>query len=115
MRKPYSTRQIKALAKTLGLEVLNAHDIKINGAFRGTSGFISNPKRTAYLYFNTESSCLETLADKVLLRSAKDERDWVGGRNMFIDTDKVGEVIHKFFLDVDNPHRNNTGITPLDI
>ena len=42
MSKPMSTRQVRNAVKSLNLVLVNGHDIKINGDFRGSSGFITD-------------------------------------------------------------------------
>ena len=56
MSKPMSTRQVRNAVKSLNLVLVNGHDTKINGDFRGSCGFITNAAKTIFVYYDTESS-----------------------------------------------------------
>ena len=97
MRNPMSTRQVRNAVKSLNLVLDNGHDIKINGDFRGSSGFITNSAKTIFVYYNTESSVLSSLADKILVRAAKSDRDYTGGRNEFVEPEKFLDTVNWYF------------------
>lgn len=97
MSKPMSTRQVRNAVKSLNLVLVNGHDIKINGDFRGSSGFITNSDHTIFVYYDTESSCLSSLAGKILVRAAKSDRDYTGGRNEFAEPEKFLDTVNWYF------------------
>lgn len=59
----------------------NLSNININGAKRGCSGFIRNPKNGIVVYISTEKSCYRPLSDKNLVRFAKDTKDYGGAHS----------------------------------
>lgn len=105
MSKPYSTRKVRNLVSLLGLALERAHDIRINDDFRGSSGFITNKGHTVFVYYNTESCCLSSLADKILVRGAKSDKDYSGGRNEFVEPDKFLDAVNWYFRNNVTPDR----------
>ena len=97
MSKPMSTRQVRNAVKSLNLILVNGHDIKINGDFRGSSGFITNSAHAIFVYYNTESSCLSSLAGKILVRAAKSDCDYTGGRTEFVEPEKFLDAVNWYF------------------
>lgn len=76
-------------------------NIKVNGDSRGCSGFIKNNKTGILIYINTEpSGCYfrPTLSDKrtgynILIRYAKDMKDYRGGMNYFVDAYYLYDIL----------------------
>ncbi|MCQ2300289.1 MAG: hypothetical protein MJZ81_09225 [Bacteroidales bacterium] len=64
-------------------DMVNFKNIKVNGVVRGCSGFLRYSNGN-YVYVNTEPSCLSSLSDKILYRSAKNEKDFTGGENHYV-------------------------------
>ena len=54
-------------------------NIRVNGQLRGCSGFISDPVANRVVYINTEAS--DQTHTMALYRTARNERDYKGGRN----------------------------------
>jgi hypothetical protein len=105
MNKPMSTRQVRNAVKTLNLVLETGKDIKINGDFRGSSGFITNAAKNIFVYYNTESSCLSSLAGKILVRAAKSACDYTGGRNEFAEPEKFLDTVNWYFKNNYTPDR----------
>jgi len=97
MSKPMSTRQVRNAVKSLNLVLVNGHDTKINGDFRGSCGFITNAAKTIFVYYDTESSVLSSLAGKILVRAAKSDCDYTGGRNEFVEPEKFLDAVNWYF------------------
>lgn len=77
-----------------GLE-FHLKNIKVNGQNRGCSGFIKNVSNGNIVYVNTEKSCYSPLADKNLYRTAKDLKDYTGGRNRWATDDRIAiEIVN---------------------
>lgn len=77
-----------------GYEV-EIQNIKINGAYRGCSGFIRNPTNGVTVYINTEKSCYAPLNKMNLVRFAKDMKDYGGvhSRNEWADDASIAKKI----------------------
>ena len=105
MNKPMSTRQVRNAVKSLNLFLVNGRDTKINGDFRGSYGFITNAAKTIFVYYNTESSCLLSLADKILVRAARSDRDYTGGRNKFVEPENFLDAVNWYFKNNYTPDR----------
>lgn len=80
-----STTKVKNLLKKAGgYEVENCHNIRVNGQLRGCSGFIRKAGSERTVYFNTEYVVsLGRDDDRLLVRYARDSRDYTGGRNEY--------------------------------
>lgn len=68
-------------------------NILVNGSRRGCSGFIKNLDNGTIVYVNTEPSVYGPLSNKVLYRTARDFKDYTGGRNHH------GSVNNDIFID----------------
>lgn len=64
-------------------DMVDFHNIKVNGETRGCSGFLRY-ENGQLIYVNTEYSCYGPLSDKILYRRAKHEKDYCGERNNFL-------------------------------
>ena len=67
------------------------NNIQINGAKRGCSGFIFNKETKKVVYISTEISWLKP----VLIRTAKNNKDYTGGINNFIDVQDIPNWVEK--------------------
>jgi len=65
----------EAAAKGINISI-QAKNISINGRKVGCSGFARNVDTGSVVYFNTEKSTYDPLADKSLYRYALDEKDF---------------------------------------
>ena len=63
-------RKIKAAFG--GKYIFNLHNIRINGAMRGCSGYIQNPETHKTIYLTTESTSCRWLDKKLMFRIADD-------------------------------------------
>lgn len=68
-------------------------DIVINGSKRGCCGFISNPSNAHFVYVNTEECAFGPLSNRNLVRYAKDEKDYRGGRNQWFYEETTAKAI----------------------
>ena len=71
-------REFRKVAKKEGLEILSLR----KGHFE-MYGFVKNPKTNKVVYFNTTDVRNPQSFEHCLYRSAKDEKDFIGGVNMF--------------------------------
>lgn len=91
-------RLVKAnseLEKPLTLAV-SLTNITVNGDKRGCSGFVENKRTGKTVYLNTEVIPLLEIDNKrYMYRTAKNTRDYVGGRNQWAESmeELVKEVL----------------------
>lgn len=70
--------QLKEIFKDQPVEI-SMKGIRVNGSFRGVSGFIKNTRTDLVVYINTENS----VSLGMLYRCARDLKDYQGGSNRF--------------------------------
>lgn len=87
--------KLKNGLKKVGDYECNLHNININGAKRGCSGFVKNSRNGVIVYVNTEKSCYAPLSKLNLVRFAKDMKDWGGAhsRNEWANDNSIVEKI----------------------
>jgi len=76
----------------------NLKNIDINGSKRGCSGFITNNKNNKVCYITTEASEASWLKP-VMIRTAKNIKDYTGGINNFIDTIDIVKKVTSLLSD----------------
>jgi hypothetical protein len=76
--KLMDTRSLNQVIKTNTDYEPQLKTIKINGHSQGCSGFVKNPRNNHWAYLTTD-----IMPQEVLLRSAKDNHDYTGGRNQY--------------------------------
>lgn len=74
-------------------------NININGAKRGCSGFVVNPKNGIVVYVNTEKSCYEPLSRKNLVRYVRNTKDYTGYINEYATDEEVVNKITSMLND----------------
>jgi len=75
-------------------------NININGQTRGCSGFILNPETGKYCYITTEpffdygegNGLFGNPRNAVMMRTAKSNRDYTGGRNQWLPVEDIVET-----------------------
>ena len=70
---------------------------RINGEFRGCSGFIIHEPSGRIAYVDTEQSCFGPLSDKFMYRSADSLKDYKGHRNRWTDNRDIDSLV----MDID--------------
>lgn len=100
MMNPIGIVKARNLFRGVG-EVLNGRNVRVNGVLRGSSGFVRIPGSLTLVYFNTEDPGCGILSEKILIRTAKDERDFVGGFNHFVSRD---DFVHYTSWLANNPN-----------
>lgn len=85
---PPTTRRLRSMFRGQPFE-LHISDIRINGMIRGCSGFLRNTDSGKICYINSEGSCLQTLANKILIRTAVNLSDYTGGQNHFVELNEI--------------------------
>ena len=96
MKSPYlKTKLWNAVQKANDMYKLDLeeslHNISVNGSKRGCSGHIINKRNGKCIYLTTEKSCGVYLANKSMIRYAKDAKDFSSislgcvGRNVFVE------------------------------
>ena len=76
---------------------ISLKNVRINGDPRGCDGFIEHPATGRIVYVNTEQFTRPGLPE-TLYRTAKDTRDFHGGRNQFADAEELPEAIVDLLL-----------------
>lgn len=76
--------RLKAIDPSLTVTLRNN---RVNGAFTGCSGFVSN-ERGQYVYLNTEGR-----GQRCLYRTATGPRDFSGGSNRFAEPDGLAQAV----------------------
>ena len=76
----------------------NLNNIDINGSKRGCWGFITNNKNNKVCYITTEASGASWLKP-VMIRTAKNIRDYTGGINNFIDVIDIVKTMNLLLSD----------------
>ena len=74
--------KFKNLVKRSGFEVIDGHNVRINGLCVGCGGFLKKPGDERLVYFNTDN-----LGNKVLYRTAQNAKDYTGGTNCYATFD----------------------------
>ena len=84
LRGYISSRKVRSVVGKMRYELVNVSTISVNHVRRGCSGFIKDPDKGILVYFSTEPLAFEK-PGRILYRSAKNERDYVGGSNHWCD------------------------------
>ena len=71
----------------------NLSNISVNGSKRGCSGFITNKLNGKHVYINTESSIQASYANKILIRTAKNTKDYTGGYNQYTTEENLVNAV----------------------
>lgn len=80
--------QIKALDRDLVVELKN---VRVNGNALGCSGFVTNPNTGAVTYICTDNN--HGTNAQPMFRTAKDTKDYAGGRNHFAAYDDLAAEV----------------------
>lgn len=97
MKEIITARKFRSRIKKEDPELeVKVKDININGVVKGCSGFITNPRNGNVIYVNTEGSCYEPLADKIMYRKAKDTKDYSGGQNRWCHHSLAAKEVAEF-------------------
>lgn len=71
--------------------VVELRNVRVNGNLFGCSGFITDPETGHVVYVNTDHNH-GTMYDRALYRTAKDTKDFTGGRNHTSDYDGLAQA-----------------------
>ena len=77
-------RTINQILKNAGLVPVDHSNSNINGRKQGFTGFWKNPNEDKYVYVCTDM--MPAPYGNVLIRSAKNEKDFTGGYNQYAKT-----------------------------
>lgn len=96
------SRKIRGLFRGLPYR-LEIKDINVNGQKRGCSGFITNTETGSVCYITTEpffdgkggSGLYNDKQKSILMRSAKNTKDYVGGANRWLAISDVVDMADK--------------------
>jgi hypothetical protein len=69
-------------------------NVSVNGSKRGCRGFIVNPSNGLIAYVDTEH-LLNPHVSGALYRTAKNLKDYYGGRNLYAPADQLAKAIVK--------------------
>lgn len=90
MNKPVTMTIVKNRLKKIAPDVVPAlRNIRINGHVHGCSGFLTDPATGAVVYLTTDMN--HGTAREAMYRTARDTRDYTGGRNHNCDFDEITE------------------------
>jgi len=89
---PLLATKVKNLLKNEDYE-FKIRDIRINGTNRGCSGFVTSKTTGKTIYLNTEDVVYQPLQNKILVRTAKDDKDYIGGPNQWVTIDELGSKV----------------------
>lgn len=71
----------------------NLSNISVNGSKRGCSGFITNTLNGKHVYINTESLIQNFSGNKILIRTAKNTKDYTGGYNKYTTEENLVNAV----------------------
>lgn len=71
----------------------NLSNISVNGSKRGCSGFITNKLNGKHVYINTESLIQAFSGNKILIRTAKNTKDYTGGYNQYTTEENLVNAV----------------------
>ena len=91
-----SVTKVRNAMRKAGFELVNAKNSRRNNVLEGSFGFIRDPKSGRFVYFDADASACFN-GDKVLYRTAKDEHDYTGGRNNFVEFEGLAQAVADLF------------------
>ena len=95
-----SVTKMRNAMRKVGYELVNASNDRRNNVLEGSSGFIKDPVSGRLVYFSADAS----FSDRILYRTAKDERDYTGGANLYAGFSELGQAVADLFA---HPERWN--------
>ena len=96
-------KELESQGKNSGNYEIILKNTLVNGSKRGCWGFVKNNESNVVVYIDTEKSVFAPLADKNLVRYAKNMKDYGGAHsfNQWAIDEELGEKIVKM-LDIDH-------------
>ena len=92
-----STRQIKPkLAPWWDAKLRN---VRINGNLVGCTGFVTEKKSGKVIYLTTDfgTAPAPSYKTRVMYRTARNDRDYTGGRNRYCEIDELSQELTDLF------------------